>query len=110
MAARRKIYFACAGNKPFREVDLAFIASVAMEEAVLCNQKSMSWRRSRRGNGLLLVALVRTVGGSNGLKMGSLKHLGCCQILVKLRKWYSVLMKSRDMGKPLCTATVAAGK
>lgn len=35
-----------------------------------------------------------TVNGSSGLQMVSLKHLGCCQILVKC-------MKNRE-GKSLC--------
>lgn len=35
-----------------------FNVLVSLEEAMLCNQKSMSWRKGRRGNSLLLVALA----------------------------------------------------
>lgn len=46
----KKNYFVWIGNKSFREVDLDFNVSVSLEETALCNQKSMSWRKGRRGN------------------------------------------------------------
>lgn len=96
-----KIYFVWAGNKLFREVDLDFNASVGLEETVV--QPKVN--ELEKGEETKLAAF----GGASAYdqcqqwtaRCEVWSTWGCCQIFVKLRQWYTVLMKSRE-GEPPC--------